>query len=96
MNALEATDAEQKLTVLRHQNKQLAEQLKSQQAKIRELEDAAAKFDEAKQTYGETLLCVNRLWSQLSADVADMAQRATGEPLNASYFIAHLERRYGA
>ena len=79
MNALEATDAEQKLTMLRHQNKQLAEQLKSRQAKIRELEDAAAKFDEARGTYAETLLAVNRMWSQLCADVADMAQQATGE-----------------
>jgi carboxypeptidase Taq len=37
------------------------------------------------------------IWSQASRwSTPELMTRATGEPLNAKYFIAHLERRYGA
>ncbi|HVW92729.1 MAG TPA: carboxypeptidase M32 [Devosia sp.] len=37
------------------------------------------------------------IWSQGSRwSTPELMARATGEPLNAKYFIAHLERRYGA
>ena len=39
----------------------------------------------------------DNIWSQASRySTPELMKRATGEPLNASYFIAHLERRYGA
>jgi carboxypeptidase Taq len=39
----------------------------------------------------------DNIWSQASRySTPELMRRATGEPLNARYFIAHLERRYGA
>ena len=38
----------------------------------------------------------DNIWSQASRySTPELMTRATGEPLNARYFIAHLERRYG-
>lgn len=38
----------------------------------------------------------DNIWSQASRySTPELMTRATGEPLNAKYFIAHLERRYG-
>ena len=39
----------------------------------------------------------DNIWSEASRySTPELMRRATGEPLNASYFIAHLEQRYGA
>jgi len=39
----------------------------------------------------------DNIWTQGSRySTPELMTRATGEPLNAKYFIAHLERRYGA
>jgi len=39
----------------------------------------------------------DHIWTEASRySTPDLMRRATGEPLNARYFIAHLQRRYGA
>jgi carboxypeptidase Taq len=39
----------------------------------------------------------DRIWQQGSRySTPELMRRATGEPLDARYFIAHLQRRYGS
>jgi carboxypeptidase Taq len=39
----------------------------------------------------------DNIWKQASRySTPDLLQRATGEPLNAEHFVAHLKKRYGS
>lgn len=58
--------AEQKLQVLQHQNQRLAVQLEEKRKSARVLEDKVTTYEQKEQDYEHTLLCVNRIWGQLT------------------------------
>ncbi|MEW5314014.1 MAG: hypothetical protein WDW38_005542 [Sanguina aurantia] len=64
--------------VLTHQNKRLAVQLESLRHNNRVLEDRVQQYDAKEEAYSQTLLCVNRLWTQLNSDIAHLVSVATG------------------
>jgi hypothetical protein len=57
---------------------QLKAQLEVQKQKISDLEAKVEEQHKQEVDYQDTLLCVDRLWSQLNSDIAHIANRATG------------------
>lgn len=66
--------------VLTHQNKRLAVQLESLRHNNKVLEDRVQQYDAKEEEYSQTLLCVNRLWTQLNSDITHLVSVATGGP----------------
>lgn len=78
--AANGPDGEKKLDpgMLAYQNQKLAAQLEIQREEIHDLERRAKDLQEKQEKYDETLLAVNRVWTQLLNDLELMAVRANG------------------
>ncbi|KAF8059995.1 HUB2 [Scenedesmus sp. PABB004] len=66
----------QQVQVLQFQNTKLSEQLAALKEQIAALDGSVTKHEEQRKAYADTLLCVNRAWEQLNADVALLLERA--------------------
>ncbi|KIZ00900.1 hypothetical protein MNEG_7066, partial [Monoraphidium neglectum] len=69
----------QQIQILQVQKNKLSEQLTSHKAKITSLEALVAQAEQREQQRAQTLLCINRIWSQLNDDVATLAERAAAD-----------------
>jgi len=76
-NILVEKAKEQNIQILQFQNQKLSEQLANLKNQISVLDGSVFKFEEQKKQYADTLLCVNRIWEQLIADVRSMCARCS-------------------
>lgn len=74
-NAVQIADHEQSIQILKHQNTKLCEQLATKKEQIEALEGSVQKYEEEKKRFADTLLCVNRLWTQFTGDIQTLAKR---------------------
>ncbi|GAX77702.1 hypothetical protein CEUSTIGMA_g5145.t1 [Chlamydomonas eustigma] len=65
--------AEQRIQVLTHQNQQLAVQLEEKRRDTRILEDKLSEYESKEIGYAQTLMCVNRVWERLLADIQHLS-----------------------
>ncbi|GLI67633.1 hypothetical protein VaNZ11_011881 [Volvox africanus] len=75
---MDSKSTEQKLKVLSHQNQQLAVQLEEKRKASKALEDKVAAYEQKEQEYEQTLLCVNRLWSQFTSAISHLCSSLAG------------------
>ncbi|GIL57188.1 hypothetical protein Vafri_12491 [Volvox africanus] len=75
---MDSKSTEQKLKVLTHQNQQLAVQLEEKRKASKALEDKVAAYEQKEQEYEQTLLCVNRLWSQFTTAISHLCSSLAG------------------
>lgn len=73
-NAVQIADHEQSIQILKHQNTKLCEQLATKKEQIEALEGSVQKYEEERKRFADTLLCVNRLWSQFTGDIQTLAK----------------------
>lgn len=64
--------------LLQFQNQKLSAQLEEKRRETKALQDKLDAFEQQQQEYSQTLLCVNRVWNQLSGDVKHLCTLATG------------------
>jgi E3 ubiquitin-protein ligase BRE1 len=76
-NILVEKAKEQNIQILQFQNQKLSEQLANLKNQISVLDGSVFKFEEQKKQYADTLLCVNRIWEQLIADVRSLCARCS-------------------
>eukprot|EP00955_Chlamydomonas_euryale_P082862 363771-Chlamydomonas_euryale.AAC.10 len=69
----------QKIQVLSHQNTRLVVQLDEARRESKVLEEKVSVYESKETEYAQTLLCVNRLWDQLHADVKHLCIEALGQ-----------------
>lgn len=74
-NAVQIADHEQSIQILKHQNTKLCEQLATKKEQIEALEGSVQKYEEEKKRFADTLLCVNRLWTQFTGDIQTLTKR---------------------
>ncbi|EFJ46479.1 hypothetical protein VOLCADRAFT_92990 [Volvox carteri f. nagariensis] len=75
---MDSKSTEQKLRVLTHQNQQLAVQLEEKRKTSKALEDKVAAYEQKEQEYEQTLLCVNRIWSQFTVAISHLCTSLAG------------------
>ncbi|GLC65192.1 hypothetical protein PLESTF_000262000 [Pleodorina starrii] len=75
---MESKSTEQKLQVLTHQNQRLAVQLEEKRKASKALEDKVAAYEQKEQEYEQTLLCVNRVWSQFTSAISHLCSSLAG------------------
>lgn len=75
---MESKNTEQRLKVLTHQNQQLAVQLEEKRKASKALEDKVAAYEQKEQQHEQTLLCVNRVWSQLTSAISHLCSSLAG------------------
>mmetsp|Transcript_2932 Transcript_2932/g.6418 ORF Transcript_2932/g.6418 Transcript_2932/m.6418 type:complete len:863 (+) Transcript_2932:174-2762(+) len=69
---MDTKSLDQKIQVLTHQNQRLAVQLEEKRHHTKVLEEKVAHYEKCEQDYSQTLLCINRIWEQLSSDLQHM------------------------
>ncbi|KAF5843039.1 hypothetical protein DUNSADRAFT_2652 [Dunaliella salina] len=86
-----------KSSFLQHQNTKLSAQLEEKRREHRVLQEKLNSFEGKEQEYAQTLLCVNRLWGELSHDLQHLcASAALPSPADANGGVEDGARGQGS